>query len=136
MIESNIHYILDTKCIHWLTDFEVFYLCYEKQIIYSFIAKYFLSKGVDELQLSEYEASKEPIRSSNSKLYHIHHCSLKNSTYCHNSCVSLPLTKLDPNWIKDINLSSSLSIRVREDENEFKNIKVINYKDVNSFDKL
>ena len=127
--------VLKSKCVNWLTDFEIKYRSRERDKINSFLRQYFLSKEINEGQLTKYEAQKynQPIKintkfsfSKNiiTSFYHFHNCA-SESLFCydHNKCQLIPLTKLKSNLMRNRYYNSFLSIQVRDSVKEFKNVK-------------
>lgn len=124
------------KCIHWLTDFDVKYYARDKEKVNCFLHNYFVEKEINENQLSEFDASKEPIITKTkcpdtghviATYYHVHHC---NEIGSHKNCKSIPLKQLELNSInllfKNLKLNPIrriryffLSILVRERADDF-----------------
>ncbi|CAO1440768.1 unnamed protein product [Diamesa tonsa] len=126
--------LLRSKCINWLTDLVLVYNSMGKEEANSFYLKYLKIKEIDEVQLSEYDASKGPITINSKSLispkcrtlfYHIHHCASEYNplTYDHNKCLEIPLTNKELTWIDNLGENMSLYIQVRENLKEFKDIK-------------
>lgn len=130
--------LLSSKCMDWLTDLEVNYISTHKQKVNSSLRKYFERKRINKHQLSEYEAEAftkpivTKIKCTNTgniitKFYHVHHCyDLHNNKFHdHTTCRLITLINLILSEIGTRKCNSFLSVQVREDEKDFKNIKYI-----------
>ncbi|CAO1308555.1 unnamed protein product [Diamesa hyperborea] len=116
--------VLTSKSIYELTDFEVKYNFSHKDQVTSFLRNYFKLKEINDLQLTEYEATKEPIitniKSPNSEniittFYHFHHCTSNSfNCYDHNKCKTIPLMDSELDWIQNKNFKAFLLIQVRD----------------------
>ncbi|CAO1440778.1 unnamed protein product [Diamesa tonsa] len=126
--------ILNSKCINWLTDLVVVYRYEHNKRMNTFYVNYLLLKEIDEVQLSEYDASKgpivvksqSPISDEVSKTYyHVHHCAFDStiSKYDHLDCVEMPLSNKELHWIDVFGEHLCLYIQVREDAKEFRDLK-------------
>ncbi|CAO1309734.1 unnamed protein product [Diamesa tonsa] len=124
--------VLTSKSIYELTDFEVKYNVRHKDQVTSFLRNYFKLKEINDLQLTEYQATKEPIitniKSSNSEnsittFYHFHHCTSKSlNCYDHNKCKIIPLMDSELDWIQNKNFKAFLLIQVRDNVKDFNHL--------------
>ncbi|CAO1308579.1 unnamed protein product [Diamesa hyperborea] len=116
--------VLTSKSIYELTDFELKYNVRHKDQVTSFLRNYFKLKEINDLQLTEYQATKEPIITNikfpNSEniittFYHFHHCTSKSlNCYDHNKCKTIPLMDSELDWIQNKNFKAFLLIQVRD----------------------
>ena len=117
--------ILETKCIDWLSDLEVFYNFwhYEKEIVDEFFKNYLWKKEIYDVQLSKYGFPNEPSvtitkcpypENIKTSIYHLHHCDFKYS-YKNNEWETTLLTKPNKDEEEYIGRFSGLSIQVRGD---------------------
>lgn len=138
--------ILNTECIDWLSDLEFFYdsFHYNKSIVNEFFKNYLWKKEIYDLQLSEYGFPKGPIVTNTkckfpenikTTFYHLHHCDFKYS-YKNNEWESIPVTKPNIDIPRDVGRFSCLSIQVRDNLKDYKEVKDIRYvKTKNGFNK-
>ena len=119
--------VLTTKCIDWLTDFQIRDRYIDKEEVNLCLQNFYKLKEINEHKLLEYEngENKEAIvtntkcpNSGNfiTTFYHLHHC---NDIHNPKNCEALALTYSEP---ERMNFNTYLSIQVRKNVNEFNNV--------------